>query len=135
MTVNYDWDTPPDQWLDSEFPARYTYERLLPGVVKEHAPWVPYWPGSPFGGIDRNTDRTEGDVHIWNVSSGMLVPYQRYPDLTARFVSEFGMLSCPHLQTVLDHFFGNSKDHHPQSEAFEFHCKADSYEKRLFTCM
>lgn len=133
--LKHNMDMPEDQWLQSTFPARYTYQRLLPDVVTEHAPWITYWPGSPFGGIDNNSDRWFGDVHIWNVSSGMLVPYQRYPDLTARFVSEFGMLSCPHYKTAVDNFFGDSKDFHPQSEAFEFHCKASSYEKRIFTCM
>ncbi|KAF2098291.1 beta-mannosidase [Rhizodiscina lignyota] len=133
--LKHDMKMPPEQWLNSEFPARYIYERLLPSLVQQHAPWINYWPGSPFGGVDNNSDRTIGDVHIWNVSSGMLVPYQRYPDLTARFVSEFGMLSCPHHKTVTENFFGKSKDRHPQSESFEFHCKASSYEKRMFTCM
>src|SRR6266498_3811799 len=50
-------------------------------------------------------------------------------------MSEFGMLSCPHVDTISETFFGKSTDRHPQSEAFEFHCKASSYEKRMFTCM
>lgn len=133
--VKHNMDMPPEKWLDSEFPAPYIYEVFLPDVVGKHAPWLNYGPGSPFGGIDNHSDRTIDGVHIWNVSSGMLVPYQRYPDLTARFVSEFGMMSCPHYQTIIDNFFGSSKDRHPQSEAFEFHCKASSYEKRMFPCM
>ncbi|OCL02433.1 glycoside hydrolase family 2 protein [Glonium stellatum] len=133
--VNHDMSMPESEWLTSTFPARHIYERLLPDIVREQAPGTIYWPGSPWGGEDNNTDRTIGDVHLWNVSSGMLVPYQRYPDLAGRFVSEFGMLSCPHVDTIKKTFFGDSKDFHPQSEAFEFHCKANSYEKRMFTCM
>ncbi|RDL42476.1 Glycoside hydrolase family 2 protein [Venustampulla echinocandica] len=133
--LHHDMKTPESEWRNTTFGARHIYERVLPDLVEEHAPGMIYWPGSPFGGVDNNSDRTIGDVHIWNVSSGMLLPYQRYPEIAGRFVSEFGMLSCPHIETVKEAFFGNSKDMHPQSEAFEFHCKATSYEKRMFTCM
>ena len=133
--LSHDMKMPEDKWLESTFGARFIYERILPDLVEEHSAGTLYWPGSPFGGVDNNSDRTVGDVHIWNVSSGMLLPYQRYPDIAGRFVSEFGMLSCPALETVKPTFFGNSKDLHPQSEEFEFHCKASSYEKRMFTCM
>ncbi len=129
------WPCPEEKWAESTFGARVTYERVLPDLVEMHSPGALYWPGSPFGGVDNNSDRTIGDVHIWNVSSGMLLPYQRYPDITGRFVSEFGMLSCPSLATIKETFFGDSTDFHPQSKAFEFHCKASSYEKRMFTCM
>lgn len=133
--LSHDMTLPEDKWLGSSFGARLTYEKILPNLVHEHASGCLYWPGSPFGGVDNNSDRTVGDVHIWNVSSGMLLPYQRYPDITGRFVSEFGMLSCPSMATIQNSFFGSSKDFHPQSREFEFHCKATSYEKRMFTCM
>lgn len=133
--LHHDMQSPESEWQNSTFGARLTYERVLPDLVKEYAPWITYWPGSPFGGVDNNSDRTIGDIHIWNVSSGMLLPYQRYPDVAGRFVSEFGMLSCPHIETIKATFFGDTKDFHPQSEEFEFHCKASSYEKRMFTCM
>lgn len=133
--LHHDMQSPESEWSNSTFGARRIYERVLPDLVKEHAPWITYWPGSPFGGVDNNSDRTIGDSHIWNVSSGMLLPYQRYPEVASRFVSEFGMLSCPHMETVKASFFGDSTDFHPQSEEFEFHCKANSYEKRMFTCM
>ncbi|KAF2835387.1 glycoside hydrolase family 2 protein [Patellaria atrata CBS 101060] len=130
--LHHDMTSPEDTWLSSTFPARYIYEKLLPNLVKRYAPGLIYWPGSPWGGEDNNTDRTVGDIHVWNVSSGLLVPYQRYPDLVGRFVSEFGMLSCPHIETVKT-FFGDSKDFHPQSQEMEFHCRATSQEKRVFT--
>lgn len=133
--LHHDMKSLESEWTNSTFGARLTYERVLPDLVKEHAPWITYWPGSPFGGEDNNSDRTIGDVHIWNVSSGMLLPYQRYPEVAGRFVSEFGMLSCPHMETIKASFSGDSTDLHPQSEEFEFHCKASSYEKRMFTCM
>jgi beta-mannosidase len=39
------------------------------------------------------------------------------------------------MTTVMASFFGDSKDFHPQSKKFEFHCKVTSYEKRMFTCI
>ena len=133
--LHHDMQMPESDWQSSSFGARLTYERVLPDLVREYASWITYWPGSPFGGVDNNSDRTIGDSHIWNVSSGMLLPYQRYPDVASRFISEFGMLSCPHVETIKASFFGDANDFHPQSEEFEFHCKASSYEKRMFTCM
>lgn len=133
--LKHDMTMPEEKWAESTFGARLTYERILPDLVKEHSPRSLYWPGSPFGGVDNNTDRTAGDAHIWDVSSGILLPYQRYPDVTARFVSEFGMLSCPSMTTVKETFFGGSEDFSPQSKEFESHVKANSYEKRMFTCM
>jgi beta-mannosidase len=134
--LHHDMAMSEEKWSASTFGARVTYEKILPALVAEHSSGTPYWPGSPFGGVDNNSDRTIGDVHIWNVSSGMLLPYQRYPDITGRFISEFGMISCPSIHTIKESFFGaNKEDMHPQSQAFEHHCKASSYEKRIFTCL
>ncbi|TPX16242.1 uncharacterized protein E0L32_003891 [Thyridium curvatum] len=133
--LKHDMQMPEEQWAKSTFGARVTYERTLPDLVQKYSPGAIYWPGSPFGGVDNNSDRTIGDVHIWNVSSGMLLPYQRYPDVPARFISEFGMISCPSVATVKETFFGDDEDQHVQSKSFEFHNKAHGYEKRMFTCI
>ena len=58
-------DKDPSNWLKSNFPARYIYEKLLPDVTKELVPGTYYHPGSPFGGKD-TTDPTIGDIHQWN---------------------------------------------------------------------
>lgn len=111
---------------------------------------VLYWPGSPFGGID-STDRTVGDLHQWNseflnpllsqaltrvniVWGGVQAPYQRYPDLGGRFISEFGMISLPALETVKNSFLSPESpatELHPQSETVAHHVKAHSFEKRM----
>ena len=133
--LKHDMTTPEEKWAGSTFPARLIYERILPDLVKEHSPGSIYWPGSPFGGVDNNTDRRAGDAHVWDVCGGVLLPYQRYPDVTPRFVSEFGMLSCPSVKTIKQAFSADGKDLHPQSREFEFHIRANAYEKRMFTCM
>jgi len=119
----------------------------LVGDAGKGASGVVYWPGSPFGGED-STDRTVGDIHQWNsmislarfsgsrganssaVWGGIQAPYQRYPDLGGRFVSEFGMPSFPSLPGI-PYLLGSAPDNHPQSEAIAHHTKAHSFEKRL----
>ena len=61
-------DKDPSNWLESNFPARYIYEKLLPDITKELVPGTYYHPGSPFGGRDTR-DPTVGDIHQWNGKS------------------------------------------------------------------
>lgn len=66
MMLDYDPDEKdPQRWLNSSFPARYIYEKLLVDVTKELIPGVYYHFGSPFGGKDTR-DPTVGDIHQWN---------------------------------------------------------------------
>lgn len=58
-------DKNPQDWLQSPFPARYIYEKLLPDVVKDLTPGTYYHPGSPWGGVN-SSDPTIGDIHQWN---------------------------------------------------------------------
>ena len=66
MMLDYDpYDKDPQRWLNTNFPARYIYEKLLVDVTKELVPGTYYHFGSPFGG--KNTrDPTVGDIHQWN---------------------------------------------------------------------
>lgn len=81
------------------FEARAIYEGLLPEVCAALDPGRPYWPGSPFtpGDGAKSSDATVGDRHSWEVWHQQMLPYQRYGDVQARFVSEFGMQSHPSL--------------------------------------
>lgn len=65
--LTYDFeDKNPENWLSTDFSARYIYEKLLPDVVKEYASNTYYHPGSPWGGGKRTSDPTVGDLHQWN---------------------------------------------------------------------
>ncbi len=98
--VKYDpAETDPNLIKHSEFPARLFYEVLLPEACKELVPDIPYWPGSPFGGSFCNSV-TEGDVHQWHVWHLDKFPYQDYPRLSGRMITEFGLQSIPHWKTV-----------------------------------
>ncbi|KAK5991740.1 Beta-mannosidase B [Cladobotryum mycophilum] len=93
----------PDKIKQSGFPARLFYEIRLPDVCKELIPDTPYWPGSPFGTSFCNS-LTEGDVHQWQVWHLDKYPYQDYPHLGGRMVTEFGLQSIPHWKTVKQYY-------------------------------
>jgi beta-mannosidase len=84
------------------FEARVLYEQILPSLCLELDPGRPYWPGSPWTPATPGTgqqrpshDHTAGDRHSWEVWHKQMLPYQRYGELSARFVSEFGLQSHP----------------------------------------
>lgn len=131
--LNYDpKDENPDNWLKTDFPARYIYEKLLPDVCKELIPETYYHPGSPWGGKD-STDSTIGDIHQWNVWHGSQEKYQNFDKLVGRFVSEFGMEAFPSIKTV-EAYLPKGKDdpeRYAQSSTVDFHNKAAGHERRL----
>ncbi|PLB51612.1 beta-mannosidase B [Aspergillus steynii IBT 23096] len=131
LVYNYE-DKNPENWLKTDFPARYIYEKLLPSVVEKLTPSIFYHPGSPWGDGKTTSDPTVGDMHQWNVWHGTQEKYQIFDTLGGRFNSEFGMEAFPHLSTI-DYFVENEKDKYPQSHVLDFHNKADGHERRIAT--
>jgi beta-mannosidase len=78
--------------------AAYYYE-VLPALVAELAPHVPYTPGSPFspGGQEANAE-AHGSVHVWDVWNEK--DWTRYRDRRPRFVAEFGWQGPPTWSTL-----------------------------------
>ncbi|KAL3459076.1 glycoside hydrolase superfamily [Aspergillus heterothallicus] len=130
LTYDYDTDKDPNSWLKSSFPARYIYEYLLPKVVEEECPGLPYHPSSPWGGGKHTTDPTIGDIHQWDVWHGTMQPYQNLSSMGGRFVSEFGMEAYPHMHTI-DAFIDNPDEKYLQSLTMDFRNKARDHERRL----
>ena len=93
------------------------FHELLPEVTARLDPDTPYWPGSPWGADDPagvNGVR-DGDRHAWEVwhgqdkgaggptsfpSRGAAVHFGRYAYDKGKFVSEFGIHSCPEPGTL-----------------------------------
>ena len=99
--------------LDQPGWGRSFFDELLPSVVARLSPEVPYWPGSPWGEDDPDgvTGARDGDRHAWEVwhgkgadgrhpSRGAAVHFARYGEDLGRFVSEFGIHSCPEPGTL-----------------------------------
>ncbi|KAK7414438.1 hypothetical protein QQX98_006717 [Neonectria punicea] len=131
LEYNYE-DKDTEAWLAGSFPARYYYEHLLPAVVKEEAPAVPFWPGSPFSNGQNIYDMAVGDIHQWNVWHGTQEKYQRFDKIGGRFNSEFGLAAFPVLATIHG-FITKPEDLYPQSRVLDFHNKADGHERRIAT--
>ncbi len=119
-------DLDPENWLKTRWPARIIYDKILPEICAKHCPEIPYHPGSPWGGRPSN-DPTVGDVHAWGVWMKALemYPYQYYPQLAGRFVSEFGVKSYPDLRT-LEGVLTDPSERHPQSRSMDAHGKGAS---------
>jgi len=132
LTYDYE-DKNPDNWLKTDFPARYIYEKLLADVCAELIPRTQYHPGSPWGAGRDTHDPTVGDIHQWNVWHGTQEKYQNFDQLVGRFVSEFGMEAFPSVKTI-DAYLPLGKDdpdRYPQSSTIDFHNKADGHERRI----
>lgn len=132
-------DENPENWLKTQFPARYIYEKILPSAIEAHGNGAIYHRGSPYGGVlgygsptgPSGADTERGDIHQWNVWHGTQEPYQNYDQLAGRFVSEFGMDALPTLPTLESFLPEKSPDAYSQSRVVEWHSKADGAEGRL----
>lgn len=81
--------------LDGRTWGAYYYYDLLPAVVAELAPHVPYSPGSPFspGEGEHPNDETSGTMHLWDQWNRK--GWETYREHTPRFVAEFGWQGPP----------------------------------------
>ncbi|KAF2247067.1 glycoside hydrolase family 2 protein [Trematosphaeria pertusa] len=131
LTYNYE-DKDAENWLQTDFPARYIYEKLLPEVVAVESPHVPYHPGSPWGDGLKTSNTKVGDMHQWNVWHGTQEKYQIFDTLGGRFNSEFGMEAFPHIDTI-KYYCTDPSQLYPQSHMLDFHNKADGHERRIAT--
>lgn len=108
-----------ENWLKSNWPARYYYERVLKDICSDLVPRTPYHFSSPWGGSYSN-DPLVGDIHSWRVwmADQPRYPYQMYPELSGRFVSEFGMKSYPSIKTIKE-LVSNPNELYPQSKTMD----------------
>ncbi|KAJ6443487.1 beta-mannosidase [Purpureocillium lavendulum] len=131
--LDYDYENKDaESWLKGSYPARYYYEHLLPKVISDESPNVPYWPSSPFSNGKESSDLTVGDVHQWNVWHGTQEKYQTYAKIGGRFNSEFGLEAFPQ-QVTVENFVTKPSELYPQSHTLDFHNKADGHERRIAT--
>lgn len=79
---------------DRHFGER-VYFSVLPRVVSQLAPDIPYWPGSPHGGASTRS-LTVGDFHDWY----SLPNWRDYDKNAPLFSSEYGCRAVPQRETV-----------------------------------
>ena len=98
------------------FPGSRLYREVLPALIDRLAPEMPYWPCSPYGGDDHNSELA-GDRHNWSTWHGMpmrrrfgeacvnrespeAVGYRHLGEDRGRFLSEFGLHAIPSTRTL-----------------------------------
>ena len=85
--------------LDGRTWGAHYYHELLPAVVAEVAPHVPYAPGSPFSpGGQHPNDESHGTTHLWEQWNSLDWP--TYREVRPRFVAEFGWQGPPAWSTL-----------------------------------
>jgi len=79
------------------------YHELLPKICARLDPTRPYWPSSPYGGLDMNSELI-GDRHAWDIYLGRQgesrVYYKDFKTDRGKFISEFGFLAPPIMDTL-----------------------------------
>jgi beta-mannosidase len=114
--------------VKDRFYGETIYHKILPEACSKLDPATFYWPSSPYGGDDPNS-QSEGDRHNWEVWS-MLKDYTEYLNDKGRFISEFGFQSAPSTETIRR--FTLPEDRNPQSRVIEFHNKQTMGQERLW---
>ena len=118
-----------ESWHDQVQGGAWIYNQLLPEVVRRNDPGVPYWNGSPYGGLHPNA-ATVGDRHHWH--DAMMHPDMAkritpeiYDQVDARFISEFGYVGACGKETTL--FYLNGQPADDSSAAWQHH--TNTFEK------
>ncbi|KAK9481830.1 glycoside hydrolase superfamily [Lipomyces starkeyi] len=114
LTYNFT-DKDEKNWLKTDFPARYIYEKLLPVLLLPRPPLF-------------LTILAHHGVTVKLLSILRLI----FDSIGGRFNSEFGMEAFPHLATIKS-FVTDPRDLYPQSHVLDFHNKADGHERRIAT--
>jgi beta-mannosidase len=98
------------------------YNEVLPDVCNADDPHRPYWPGSPCGGEDPNSE-TSGDCHWWGAylsrDPQRRISQEAFDDCRARFVSEWGFPGPCHLDSIREYL--SPEQMKPGDPAWETH--------------
>jgi len=71
--LDLDYSDETSDFRQTNFPARYIYERTLPEIVQKFSD-IFYHRSSPYSGQGKpTTDQTLGDLHQWNVWHGVSI--------------------------------------------------------------
>lgn len=106
------------------------YMEILPTIVKEYFPNIPYWKSSPASVelFQNSNSDTMGDMHYWGVWHAN-EPITYYRNYLPRFMSEFGLQSFPELKTIQT--FAREEDMNIFSYIMEQHQKNKSSNSKI----
>ncbi len=104
------WKQFPEKYI--KFFGKQIWHEIMPDACQKLDPTRPYWPSSPYGGEDPNS-QIEGDRHSYQVFVGLneeqpgvrrtdfdFIRYENYSRDMGKFISEFGILGVPEIETL-----------------------------------
>ena len=86
------------------------YNVIAPRIVEQNCPNIPYWPSSPYGGCDPNSNEY-GDRHHWsdcmmNPEMEKRISPEEYDKVNSKFVSEYGYIG-PCARSSIEKYYGS----------------------------
>ena len=118
----------------SHFKSNYIkiFEHMIPRIVEEVCPYIPYVSSSPtsFGNCIEPRNENFGDCHYWEVWHGGK-PFTDYRNHHFRYLSEFGFESFPCEKTV--NTFTLPEDRNIFSRIMEMHQRCKGANKKILT--
>ncbi len=118
----------------NQFKANYIkiFENMIPRIVEEVCPYIPYVSSSPtsFGSCIEPRNENYGDCHYWEVWHGGK-PFSEYRNHHFRYLSEFGFESFPCEKTV--NSFTLPEDRNIFSRIMEMHQRCKGANKKILT--
>ena len=101
-----DWWNP-DKSKPLELGGQRLYNRILPDLCRALDPRRPYWPSSPCGGEDPNSELS-GDCHWWhpffmNRDVNRRIRHEVFDECRSRFVSEYGAIGPCHIDSIREY--------------------------------
>lgn len=105
------------------------WNEIMPRIIHNNCPDIPYWNSSPFGGVDLNSDEC-GDKHWWHeafMNENILVRIrpEEYDKIACKFISEFGCVGPTKKSSVYKYY--GSEDIDIDSSVWELH--TNTFEK------
>jgi len=104
------------------------FHDMLPKICEKLDPTRPYWPSTPWGGDDPNTEDM-GNRHSWDIWS-CWVDFTEVVNDYGKFISEFGFQAPASVETMNSCL--KPEDRNPEGEVFAVHQKQDEGNERLF---
>jgi len=105
------------------------WNEIIPRIVHNNSPDIPYWNSSPFGGKDLNCDEY-GNNHRWhagfmNDDTMVRITPEEYDKIACKFIAEFGCVGPTKISTLYKYY--GSKDIEIGSDIWKLH--TNTFEK------
>jgi beta-mannosidase len=119
----------PDLTKPLDLGGQKLYNQILPDICRHLDPRRVYWPSSPCGGEDPNSE-LQGNCHWWfpffmNPDMNRRIRHEVWDECRARFVTEYGAIGPCHLDSIHEYLL--PEEMYPESKAWQLH--TNSFEK------